>query len=66
MLEFTCHGSFVIDFMMSVFYLHRKFEKIEDGITLFDNDMSPCARRVRMVLIEKGLQWHKVMYCDAT
>ncbi|XP_077983577.1 uncharacterized protein LOC144438426 [Glandiceps talaboti] len=31
-----------------------------DGITLYDSGPSPCARRVRMILIEKGVPWHKV------
>ncbi|KAK7479478.1 hypothetical protein BaRGS_00029294 [Batillaria attramentaria] len=33
---------------------------VKDGITLFDNEMSPCARRVRMTLLEKGLTFSKV------
>ncbi|XP_048250875.1 uncharacterized protein LOC124114648 isoform X2 [Haliotis rufescens] len=37
----------------------NKFE-IEDGITLFDNEHSPCARRVRIALHEKKIPYKTV------
>ena len=36
-----------------------RFEALP-GVTLYDNAMSPCARRVRMTLMEKGIPFHKV------
>ena len=39
--------------------LQQKFAA-KDGITFFDNDNSPCARRVRTVLYEKGIK-HRVI-----
>ncbi|XP_070181741.1 uncharacterized protein [Littorina saxatilis] len=32
----------------------------QEGITLYDNALSPCARRVRMALLEKKLLYRKV------
>src|SRR2546425_8449547 len=32
-------------------------ERMTDSITLYDSPGSPCARRVRAVLLEKGLAW---------
>src|SRR5262245_22524564 len=32
-------------------------EGMPDGLTLYDSHGSPCARRVRAVLLEKGLTW---------
>ncbi|XP_077990466.1 uncharacterized protein LOC144444801 [Glandiceps talaboti] len=37
----------------------QKF-RIRDGITLFDFGPSPCARRVRMTLMEKNKAWESV------
>ncbi|XP_070553760.1 uncharacterized protein [Ptychodera flava] len=34
--------------------------RLQDGITLYDSEPSPCARRVRMTLIEKAVSWNKV------
>ena len=39
--------------------LANKFA-VRDGITLFDNYLSPCARRVRITLKEKGIKHHVV------
>ena len=43
-------------------YLRKKFT-VKDGITFFDCDMSPCARRVRTTLYEKGIK-HNVVEVD--
>ena len=42
--------------------LEKKFAPT-DGITFFDNSMSPCARRVRATLYEKGVE-HRVVDVD--
>ncbi|XP_002737947.1 uncharacterized protein LOC100378977 [Saccoglossus kowalevskii] len=34
--------------------------RLRDGITLYDAGASPCGRRVRMTLLEKGRQWNTV------
>ena len=39
--------------------LTKKFA-VCDGITFYDNAMSPCARRVRITLREKGIKHHVV------
>ena len=30
-----------------------------DGVVLFDHPVSPCARRVRITLLEKGISWER-------
>ena len=42
--------------------LEKKFA-VQDGITFFDNSTSPCARRVRTTLYEKGIE-HNVVYVN--
>ncbi len=32
-------------------------DRMSDALTLYDYHGSPCARRVRIMMLEKGLQW---------
>lgn len=63
-------ASAVVGLVCVAFYLYARKSpgkdpeskfSLKDGITLFDHPMSPCARRVRIVLKEKKIKHHVVV-----